>query len=94
MSGIKRLIEAVEEKRGKAKDIARRAGVLKVCEYHDETFASGKDVVEAYRLAAARFKKGSFKDLFESQQELTDCIKAQVEDAADECWVCEKIRDE
>ncbi|HUK48413.1 MAG TPA: hypothetical protein VLW06_12510 [Terriglobales bacterium] len=61
MSGIKRLMEAVEEKRGKAKDIARRAGVLKVCEYHHETFASGKDVVEAYKLAAAQFKKGSIQ---------------------------------
>jgi hypothetical protein len=95
MSGIKRLMEAVEEKRGKAKDIARRAGVLKVCEYHDELFLSGeKEIVEAYKSGNARWDKDSLEDVFESRREMTDYIKEEVEDAAEECWMCAKIREE
>ena len=94
MSGIKRLMEEQEEKRWEARAIARKAGVLKVCEFHEETFVGEKDILGAYKLAAASFKRGFRKDLFQNQQELTDCIKEEVEDAAEECWVCAKIRDE
>lgn len=94
MSGIKRLMEEQEEKRSEARAIALKAGALKVCEFHDEIFVGGKDILGAYKLAAASFKRGFRKDLFQNQQEFTDCIKEEVEDAAEECWVCAKIRDE
>lgn len=98
MSGIKRLMEQQEEQRWEARAIARKAKVLTACEYHGETFATGKDIVEAYKLAATTFKNADssspLKTLFQSQKELTDCIKEEVEDAAEECWACAKIRDE
>jgi hypothetical protein len=94
MSGIKRLMEQQEEKRIEARTIALKAGVLEVCEFHSEIFVGQKDILGAYKLAAASFKRGFRKDLFENQQDLTDCIKEEVEDAAEECWACAKIRDE
>ena len=94
MSGVKRLLEAAEEKRSRAIGIAIQAGVLKVCEFHDEVFVSTKDVVEAYKRGNARFEKDSLGQCFDSRREMTDYIKEVVDDAAEECWCCAKIRDE
>jgi len=92
MSGAKRLMEEMDEKRRRAATIARRAGVLTVCGYHDEVFRSEKDVVEAYKLGEARFLKDSLGEIFDSRREMTDYIKDVVEDANFECCVCSKIR--
>ena len=55
---------------------------------HDEIYAPSTfedDIRPAYMLGASRLKKGSLQEKYESQRELTDCIKNAVEDAADEC---------
>lgn len=94
MGQMKRLMEAAEEKRSRAIGIAIQAGVLKCCEFHDEVFVGSKDVVEAYKRGNARFEKDSLGEAFDTRREMTDYIKEVVEDAAEECWCCAKIRDE
>ena len=92
MSGAKRLMEEMEEKRSKARSIARKAGVLTACEDHDEVFRSENDVVEAYKLGNARFEKDSLGNIFESRTEMTDYIKEVADDANIACSTCDKIR--
>lgn len=92
MSGVKRLMEEIETKRYKARAIAHKAGVLTVCEYHDEAFRSDKDIVKAYKLGNARFAKDSLGEIFASRKEMTDYIKEEVDDANIECSICDKIR--
>jgi hypothetical protein len=73
-----------------ARHIALEAGVLKVCQQHeDEYFVTGEDIVEAYKLAASYFKDGHYKELFSSQLDFTDTIKVVVEGTmAEECTSC------
>ncbi|MGO9306908.1 MAG: hypothetical protein ACLP3R_24935 [Candidatus Korobacteraceae bacterium] len=92
MSGAKRLIEEMADKRRKARTIAHKAGVLTVCEYHDAVFKSGKDVVEAYKLGEARFEMDSLGETFDNRREMTDYIKEVAQDANFECPVCTTIR--
>jgi len=47
-----------------------------------------------YRTAAWKFKQGEIPGLFTDQRELTDSLKAAVEDAPMKCPRCEKLRDE
>ncbi len=96
MGGTKRLIEEHEAKESEARRIAISAKVLRVCEVHDEIYAPSNfddDIKPAYMLGASRLKKGSLQQEYESQRELTDLIKSVVDDAAEECWMCAKVRD-
>jgi len=88
-------MEEIEAKRDKATAIAVKAGVLERCEYHEDiVFETGEDVVEAYRRGNARFETDSLGRFFDSRREMTDYIKEVVNDAAMECWCCEKLRGE
>jgi hypothetical protein len=88
MSGAKRLMEAMEAKRGKATSIALKAGFLTSCEFHEEVYESGEDIVVAYKLGNARFVKDSLSKTFDSRTEMTDYIKEVVGDASDGCSIC------
>lgn len=75
MSGAKRLMAAIEKKRGKAIGLALKARVLKRCEYHEEIFEGDGEIVEAYKLGNARFEKDALGEIFDSRTEMTDYIK-------------------
>jgi hypothetical protein len=90
----KRLLAEDEERRSVAIGIAIRKDVLRVCEHHGEVFLPDEfvDPEPAYRNAAWRFRRGEFRSLFSSQQELTDEIKAAVNEFCwDECPLCYKL---
>jgi hypothetical protein len=93
MSGAKRLMAAIEKKRGKAVALTLKARVLKRCEYHEGVFEGDEEIVEAYKLGNARFEKDSLGKIFDSRREMTDYIKEGVEDAAIECQQCADMRD-
>lgn len=85
---------AHEEKLLEAADIARRAGVLQRCQFHEELFEDSGDLLSAYKLAANEYAKGGHQQ-FDSQRDLTDYVKLAVENwAADECPLCAKWRDQ
>jgi hypothetical protein len=91
MSGAKRLMEAVEEKRSKATSIALKARVLKSCEHHEEIFEGNQDVQHAYKLGNFQFERDGLGETFDSRKEMTDYIKEVVEDAPDGCSLCSKM---
>ena len=76
-----------------ATGIAVEAGVLRTCEYHtDITMEGGADPQEAYKIGNARFTRGELQARFESRKELTDAIKAAIDEIAlDECPLCAKM---
>lgn len=94
MGGAKRMMERNETLRGIAIGIALEAGALRSCEHHDCVFEGLNDIEGAYKLANSKFSAGLLQE-FESRREMTDCIKAVVEDhPASECPRCADLRDE
>ena len=96
MGGAKQMMEEKEAKLCIAMQIALEAGVLKKCEFHENcNYAGGEEIENAYKLANHKYSNGEFKDVFKNRREMTDIIKEVVEDeAAEECFVCAKNRDE
>ncbi len=93
MSGAKRLMEKMETKRWKAREITLKAGVLTTCHDHDdEVFRSEIDVADAYELGKERFSKDSLGKIFSSREEMTDYIKEVTDEANTECAMCEEFR--
>lgn len=90
----KRLLEEYEEQRSVAEYIAIEAGVLSVCELHDEIYAPGNDIEDAYRYGNSKFTKGDLACRFEDRKELTDVIKDVVTDCPDKCSRCARIMDQ
>jgi hypothetical protein len=89
MSGVKRMMELEEEQRDVATEIALDAGVLKRCGYHGEIYDPLRgDNTPAYKLGNYRLSAGKLRRVFSSSRELTDTIKAVVEDAGMECYDC------
>ena len=74
-----------------AEQIAVDAGVLKRCPYHDCVYdALNGDNTPAYKLANYRLSHGLLNVGFTDSRELTDTIKAVIEDSAMECGYCAK----
>lgn len=97
MGGSKRLLEEHEERLSAALRIAIDAGVLKVCEFHDDCIFDGGEAIEnAYRLGNTMFSASKLGNVFETRRQMTDCIKEVVEDnyLADECPRCTKFLEE
>jgi hypothetical protein len=95
MSGVKRMMELREEQWNVATDIAVDASVLERCEFHGEIYDPlGDDNTPAYKLGNYRLSAGKLGNLFSSPREMTDTIKAVIEDAAMECDTCAKWRAE
>ncbi len=95
MGQAKRELERIEERRGKATGIAIKAGVLQVCQFHEDVvYETGEDIVGAYKLGNARYDKDSLGKIFLSRTDMTDHIKHVVEEAAMECWSCAKNRED
>jgi len=72
--------------------IAQGAGALKECDFHDFLIEGLSEIEEAYRLGNSRFSSHSLGGIFVNRREMTDAIKEVVEDAAQECPVCAKVR--
>ncbi|MCH8029595.1 MAG: hypothetical protein IH874_06665 [Candidatus Dadabacteria bacterium] len=93
MGGVKRLMEEQEGKQNVAIQIALEAGVLKSCEYHEDfIFDTGKDILNAYMLANAKYTEDHYIDVFNNRKEMTDFIKDVVEEHLPvECPFCAKL---
>jgi hypothetical protein len=94
MGVAKRLMEHHEHQRGVAVSIAIQAGVLMVCEYHEDcVFDGGRDPEGAYKLGNAKFTAGELTEVFETRKEMTDSIKDAIEDnyGISKCPRCAKM---
>jgi hypothetical protein len=95
MGITKRMMEEQEEQRRIATEIAIEAGVLVSCEYHEEVYdAFSGDETPAYKLGNYKLSNGKLGGVFSSPREMTDAIKAAIEDAGMECYSCAKMRSE
>ncbi|MGD0893791.1 MAG: hypothetical protein ABR923_19895 [Terracidiphilus sp.] len=95
MSFAKRQIELEEQQWMVAQEIAVDAGVLERCEYHGEVFdAMAGDNTPAYMRGNRLFSSGELNGVFSDRREMTDAIKAAIEDSAMECGYCAKMRSE
>ena len=89
MGVTKRMLEHREYQRNVANRIACEAGCLKECEYHEGVLIKQcSDPTDAYRVGNSKFTKGEIDDVFDTRKEMTDEIKAAIEEAADECYIC------
>ncbi|WP_263350314.1 hypothetical protein [Acidicapsa acidisoli] len=78
-----------------AQEIAVDAGVLKRCEFHSEVYgAPGDDNTPAYIRGNRLFSSGELNGVFSDRREMTDAIKAAIEDSAMECGYCAKWRND
>jgi hypothetical protein len=94
MSGTKRLLERLEEQRSTAIAIAIAAKVLRRCEYHEDILVNtgAPDVSYAYRVGNAKLKAGELGDTFTSSREMTDAVKAAIDEhVLDYCPRCDKM---
>lgn len=94
MSGAKRLLEQMEERRDTAIDIAIAAKVLRVCEYHGDVvlLVDGADERLAYAIGNSRLNKGDYANVFESPKEMAESVKAAIDEhALYDCPRCEKL---
>lgn len=87
------MLEEQEARRSAAIGIALAAKALRRCEYHDDIILDcGGDIQGAYKLGNARFSAGKLKGIFESPRQMTDAIKAAVEEhGLEDCPLCEKL---
>ena len=83
-----------EDQREAAISICIAAGVLKRCDLHPETvFETGQlDVSYAYRVGNAKFAAGEFNGVFDSPREMTDAVKAAIDEhGLDYCSDCHRV---
>jgi hypothetical protein len=93
MSQAKRSLEAQENKRRVAAEIAISAGVINRCEMHkDCLFAADADKAGAYKLGNHKFDNNELEGVFETRLEMTAAIKAAIEDNSgqEECPRCNR----
>ena len=94
MGQAKKEMMRLEEIPFDAIEIAIEAEVLKRCRFHEDTVLDiGGDPTDAYRLGNAKFSAGEAGD-FGSRREMTDTIKSVIEESGDECYSCEKWKEE
>lgn len=91
MGLAKRLLEEEHHKSIVAEEIAVEAKALGRCEFHDVAYDIWGDPVDAYKLGNRKFTAGEVVGVFADRREMTDYIKAAIEDSADECGYCAKI---
>jgi hypothetical protein len=85
-------MERREEQIAEATAIAISAGVLSQCEYHPEmVWDNFGDPQDTYRLGNARFTAGKLATHFETRRDLTDAIKAAIEESGMRCTLCDKL---
>jgi len=90
MSMAKRQMERQEDQERVAASIALEAGVLKICEIHEEIYTNYGDEEEAYIRGEELFNKRELQGLFSDLEELKDAIKHVIENSGMECGRCAK----
>ena len=94
MGGAKREMERQEGLHFEAIETAVAAGVLRRCEFHEDTvWDPGGDPTDAYKLANYRLSRSGSVDS-RSRREMTDAIKDAIEQSGDGCYFCERWLDE
>jgi len=94
MGYYKDLLAKHEDQRDVAISIAVAAKVLCRCEWHPDIVmdAGVLDPSYAYRVGNAKLKAGELGDTFGSPREMTDSVKAAIEEhALDYCPLCDKL---
>ena len=92
MGVAKRLLEHQELQRSVAFDIAREAGCIAECEFHEGTFIDQfSDPSDAYRLGNNKFSEGELDGRFDTRKEMTDAIKAAIDESGMECYACSAV---
>lgn len=98
MGATKRILEADENKKQVAVEIAVRVGLLERCEFHtDEVFDPLENNNEdAYKLANSLITdKHPLVAIFDGdRRELTDLLNEIQNDFADECTLCAKWKED
>ena len=96
MGQVKDQIIKTDEKREIAIKFAIEKGLLKKCSAHGHIYSTMEDYVNpVYKYANYLFtKSGPEVDIFDSKEELTDIIKAVIDEHWFECVVCEKTEKE
>jgi hypothetical protein len=97
MSFAKRLLERQQAQRSAAISIALTGGSLKRCEWHDDIVmdAGLLDHSYTYRVGNAKMKAGELGDLFDSPREMTDVVKAAIDEhALGYCPRCDKQKED
>jgi hypothetical protein len=93
MGGAKEFMLKQYEDQQVAEQIAIDAGVLAVCEWHQEVYDGlNGDNTPAYELGAERFKAGKLKGAFSDIQEMNAAIDQAVKDSGMGCSRCESDR--
>lgn len=91
MGGAKRTMEDQEAKLFEAASIAWRADVLAAREDHDVMIEGGEQILAAFELDKAEHSEGEYHNVFDSQDEMTECLRlAAAFHGADECGLCVK----
>jgi hypothetical protein len=82
-------------RRDAAIGIAVSVGLLRRCEWCEETVLEGDRTrqEDAYRAGNWRFSRGAFDGVFDSRREMTDAIKeVENEHGLNYCPRCDKLR--
>jgi hypothetical protein len=83
---MSRLLELREAQREAGQSLALESGALKRCGDCDDVVDNDPGALQAaYMAGSSRFARGEYKDIFSTQRELTDAIKAAYDDAP---WNC------
>ena len=91
---IKRLIERSEERARAAMSIAIAGGSVTVCPNHSDVLmdTGERDHSYSYRVGNARFTAGDLDDLFDSPRDMTDAVKAAINEIGlTSCPRCDKM---
>jgi hypothetical protein len=89
-------MEAADAKRSAAIAIAVSARVLRRCEFHEDIVLVNPagDIQNGYRMGNAKFSANELGTTFDSRRDMTDAIKAAVDEhALTDCPRCDKLRD-
>jgi len=92
MGLTKRIIEEQWTKNARATTIAIDAEVLARCEWHGVVYDNLVDRTDAYKLGNSLYSRGLLGNVFLDRMDMTDSIKAVIEQCPDECWECERMR--
>jgi hypothetical protein len=94
MGQAKKEMMRLEELEGAAMGVLAKTGAVKQCEIHDGIFIDQYDsdaMRQAYAVGTNMVKAG---EVDATREEFMDAIKSASENAADECYICAKYRDE
>ena len=94
MGQAKKEMMRLEDLESQAMLVLSKAGAVEECEIHDGVFIDREDpdaVKSAYAIGTNMVKSGQVDG---TREEFMAAIKSAYENAADECYICAKYREE